>query len=217
MPRIALIHALPVSIPPVAAAFERLWPEADTVNLTDDSLARDLTAAGTLQPEMSERFLTLSRYGVKIGADAILFTCSAFGPCIDACQTDLAPLPVLKPNEALIECCAEFGGAHARVGLLATFKQTLDTMPTEFHEAQPGFHLKPVLAGSALDALFSGDHDEHDRIAAEVASLNFGDCDVIALAQFSLSSAAERVAEATGKPTLTTPDTAVEKLKKLLL
>ena len=31
--RIALIHALPVSIAPVEEAFERLWPEASTVNV----------------------------------------------------------------------------------------------------------------------------------------------------------------------------------------
>ena len=96
--RIALIHALPVSIAPVEEAFERLWPEARTVNLTDDSLAGDLAAAGTLQPEMTDRFLALARYSAMSGADAILFTCSAFGPCIEACQEELAPLPVLKPN-----------------------------------------------------------------------------------------------------------------------
>ncbi len=214
--RIALIHALPVSIAPIEEAFERLWPEASTVNLTDDSLAGDLAAAGTLKPEMTDRFVALASYSAMSGADAVLFTCSAFGPCIEACQEDLAPLPVLKPNEALIERCAEVGGAEAHVGLLATFKQTLDTMPSEFCAAQPGFQLKTALANKALDALLAGDNSKHDRIAAEVAAARLPDCDVIALAQFSLSTAAGRVAEATGKPTFTTPDTAVVKLKRLL-
>ena len=107
--RITLIHALPVSIAPIEEAFERLWPEANTVNLADDSLAGDLAAAGTLQPEMTDRFLALARYSAMSGADAILFTCSAFGPCIEACQEELASLPVLKPNEALIERCTEVG------------------------------------------------------------------------------------------------------------
>ncbi|MEC7204008.1 MAG: hypothetical protein VXW49_10080, partial [Pseudomonadota bacterium] len=87
--RIALIHAMPVSIPPIEEAFQRLWPAAETVNLTDDSLAGDLAAAGTLQPEMTDRFQALSRYSVSAGADAILFTCSAFGPCIEAAAADL--------------------------------------------------------------------------------------------------------------------------------
>ena len=42
------------------------------------------------------------------------------------------------------------------------------------------------------------------------------DCDAIALSQFSLARAAEAVAQATGKPVLTTPDSAVRKLKRLL-
>ena len=35
------------------------------------------------------------------GADAILFTCSAFGPCIEAVASEHAPMPVLKLKEML--------------------------------------------------------------------------------------------------------------------
>jgi hypothetical protein len=39
----------------------------------------------------------------------------------------------------------------------------------------------------------------------------------VALAQFSLSPAAPLVAEATGRAVLTTPDSAVRKLRRLLI
>ena len=52
---------------------------------------------------MTERFLILARYAAGCGANGILLTCSAFGPCIEGCARELAPLPVLKPNEAMIE------------------------------------------------------------------------------------------------------------------
>jgi hypothetical protein len=42
------------------------------------------------------------------------------------------------------------------------------------------------------------------------------DCDVIALAQFSLARAKPLVEAATGKPVLTTPESAVRKLRRLL-
>jgi hypothetical protein len=42
------------------------------------------------------------------------------------------------------------------------------------------------------------------------------DCSVVALAQFSLARAAAAVAAATGRPVLTTPDSAVRKLRRLL-
>jgi hypothetical protein len=214
--RIALIHALKHSIAPIEEAFSRLWPEAQLVNLLDDSLSADLARDGALSPAMTERFLDLSRYAVRCGADAILFTCSAFGPCIDACAAELAPIPVLKPNEAMIEEAVASGGPLARIGLLATFAPTLATMPAEFVAASPGVHVEPCLAAAALAALDRGNGPEHDAAAARAAGEIAG-CDVIALAQFSLARAAGAVAAATGKPVLTTPDSAVRKLRRLLL
>ncbi len=149
--RIALIHALRHSPPPIEAAFARAWPEATLMNLLDDSLSADLARDGRLTPAMTKRFLALSRYAVGTGADAILFTCSAFGPCIEAVARDLAPMPVLKPNEAMIEEAAAKG---RRIGLLATFGPTLESMPPEF---PPGVEVVPKLAEGALAALDRGD------------------------------------------------------------
>lgn len=207
--RLALIHALRHSPPPIEAALARLWPEARPMNLLDDSLSADLARDGQLTPAMTARFQTLADYAVGTGARGILFTCSAFGPCLEAVAGRLAPMPVLKPNEAMIEEAVAAGG---RIGLLATFGPALDSMPREF---PPGVEVVPCLAEGALAALDAGDMDAHDRLAAEAAKWLAG-CDVIALAQFSLARAAPRVAEATGLPVLTTPDSAVRKMRRLL-
>ena len=106
------------------------------MNLLDDSLATDLARDGRLTPAMTERFLALARYGASTGAAAILFTCSAFGPCIEACARDL-PIPVLKPNEAMIEEAVALTGPHGRIGLMATFAPTLASMPPEFAAVRP--------------------------------------------------------------------------------
>jgi Asp/Glu/hydantoin racemase len=159
---------------------------------------------------MTDRFLTLARYAAGTGAAGILFTCSAFGPCIEACARELAPLPVLKPNEAMVEEAAATGG---RIGLLASFPATLATMPAEF---PPGIEVVPLAAPGALAALDAGDPERHDRLAAEAAR-DLAGCDAIALAQFSLARAAPAVAAATGRTVLTTPDSAVRKLQRLLL
>ena len=210
--RVALIHALRHSAAPVEAAFAALWPEAALMTLMDDSLSADLARAGSLQPAMTERFLILARYAADAGADGILFTCSAFGPCIEACRADLSPLPVLRPNEAMIE---EAVAAGSRIGLLASFGPSLDTLPAEFRAARPDVQVTTALAHGALDALDDGDAARHDRLAAEAAAA-LGACDVITLGQFSLARAAPAVAAATGKPVLTTPASAVRKLRRLL-
>ncbi len=208
--RIALIHALKHSVAPIELAFQRLWAEAALMNLLDDSLSADLARDGALTPRMTERFVSLGRYAAGTGADGILFTCSAFGPCIEAVAQDLAPLPVLKPNEAMIEDAVAGGGT---VGLLATFAPTLASMPAEF---PAGTRIVPKLADGALAALDRGDAAEHDRLAV-AAAMELADCDVIALAQFSLARAADAIAKATGRPVLTTPESAVRKLRRLLV
>ncbi|MGY8681310.1 aspartate/glutamate racemase family protein [Bradyrhizobium sp. UFLA05-153] len=207
--RITLIHALKHSIAPIESAFARLWPEARLMNLLDDSLSADLARDGALTDAMTDRFLALGDYTVATGADAILFTCSAFGPCIEAVARAHAPKPVLKPNEAMIEQAVTMG---RRIGLLSTFPPTLQSMPLEFPAS---VEIVPKLAEGALAALDRGDRATHDRLIAE-ASKDLRDCDVIALAQFSIASTAPLVADATGKPVVTTPDSAVLKLMKLL-
>jgi Asp/Glu/hydantoin racemase len=206
--RITLIHALKHSIAPIEAAFARLWPEAQLMNLLDDSLSADLARDGTLSDAMTDRFLALGDYAAATGADAILFTCSAFGPCIEAVARAHAPMPVLKPNEAMIEQAVTMG---RRIGLLSTFLPTLQSMPPEFPTS---VEVVPKLAEGALAALDRGDRTTHDRLIAE-ASKDLCGCDVIALAQFSIAATAPLVMKATGRPVVTTPDSAVEKLKTL--
>ena len=58
--RIALIHALAHSVAPINIAFARDWPEAQRMNLLDDSLSADLAAGGRgLDAAMHERFMRL--------------------------------------------------------------------------------------------------------------------------------------------------------------
>src|SRR5205814_10438865 len=114
--RVALIHALKHSIGPIEAAFARLWPDASLMNLLDDSLSADLARDGSLTAGMTDRFLSLGRYVASTRADAILLTCSAFRPSIQAVAPAHPPMPVLKPNEAMIEqaVAREIGRAACR-------------------------------------------------------------------------------------------------------
>lgn len=210
MIRIALIHALSHSVAPINAAFERDWPEAVRMNLLDDSLSADLARGGKgLDAAMHERFQRLAQYAVNTGAQGILFTCSAFGPCIEAVARRHAGIPVLKPNEAMVAEAAQ--GQQGRLGLIATFAATLASMPPEF---PPGIALEAALAEGALDALNAGDTQRHDAlIAAQAVALRERGCTRIALAQFSMARARAACEAASGLPVLTTVDSAVRALR----
>lgn len=211
MTRIALIHALAHSVAPINQAMARDWPQARRMNLLDDSLSADLAAMGRLDVAMHERFERLALYAIGCGCDAILFTCSAFGPCIEGVARRHAPLPVLKPNEAMI---ADAAAMRLRVGLVASFPATLESMPAEF---PAHVELECALADGALAALDAGDTQRHDSLVAQAAThLAHRGCGLIALAQFSMARARERVAHHTGLPVLTTVDSAVAALKSRL-
>jgi Asp/Glu/hydantoin racemase len=214
-PRIALIHATPVAIDPIVAAFKRLWPEARPTNLLEDSLAVDLAADGLLTDTMTERFVTLARYARGCGADAILFTCSAFGPAIEAARAAL-DVPVLKPNEAMLD---EALAGGTRIGLIATFAPSIPSLKAELEElaAQKGVKLsiRTSAVPSALAALHDGQPAEHDRLIAAAAA-EMGDCEALILGQFSMASAAEAIPSKAGRKVLTSPASAVLRLKRAL-
>ncbi|HTV44344.1 MAG TPA: aspartate/glutamate racemase family protein [Stellaceae bacterium] len=213
--RIALIHATPVAVAPVEAAFRELWPQAECSNLLDDSLSLDRERDGELTQAMRQRILTLAGYAAATGAAGILFTCSAFGEAIETAAAEL-PIPVLKPNEAMFEAALAAG---KRIGMLATFAPSVQSMEEEFR-AMALAHGSPATLETycvpgAMAALKAGDGATHDGLIAAAAP-RFDDCDVVLLAHFSTARAAPAAGAALGHPVLTSPGSAVATLKAIL-
>ncbi|MGE0699544.1 MAG: aspartate/glutamate racemase family protein, partial [Hyphomicrobiaceae bacterium] len=168
-----------------------------------------------LTPALTERIARLAAYGRDVGAAGILYTCSAFGPAIEAVQRDLA-IPVLKPNEAMFEAALDRG---VDIGMVASFAASIPTMEQELRElaAARGSRaaIRSVCVPQALAALQAGDIPGHNALLADGAK-QLGTCDVILLAQFSTSRAAAATQAAVKAPVLTAPGTAVAKLKRQL-
>jgi hypothetical protein len=213
--RIVLIHATTVSIFPIKVAFEAQWPEAETINLVDDSLSLDLNSGKVDYRRIEERILGLAKYGGGIGAAGILFTCSAFGQAIDKAKAEL-PMPVLKPNEAMFEEAIRMGG---KTGMIATFRPSIPSMEEEFYdlaeEQNVSVQLDSILVEDAMAALGQGDLETHNRLIREASNVLAG-YDTVMLAQFSASQAAADVEAELGCTVLTSPHSAVTKLQGLL-
>src|SRR5215831_18982532 len=213
--RIALIHAVTVAMEPVHDAFRRLWPEAECCNILDDSLSLDREHDGELTAAMRRRIGDLAEYSAAIGADGILFTCSAFGEAIEAAAARL-PMPVLKPNEAMFEAALAIGG---RVAMLATFAPSVGSMEDEFRDMAAAGQCRSTIetycVPDAMAALRAGDGAKHDRLLADAAP-RFAGYDAVLLAHFSTARAAPAVTAALGRPVLTSPGSAVAKLKAII-
>jgi Asp/Glu/hydantoin racemase len=219
--RIALIHALAESVVPSHAAFAEFWPEAYAYDLLDTSLAVDRETAGRLDDAMMERFQTLAGYAAgsrgRNGETAgILFTCSAFGPAIDAVKPRLS-IPVLRPNESAFAAALRRG---RRIGLVVSFAPSASSLERELQDMAEARNMtvavQTVIVQGALAALKSGNGHAHDRLVAEAAATIAGN-DAVVLGQFSLARAASAL-EASGFEgrVITTPGAAVATMRNLV-
>ncbi|MEW6453341.1 MAG: aspartate/glutamate racemase family protein [Pseudomonadota bacterium] len=213
--RIALVHAVKPAMQPIADAFQKLWPEADCANILDDSLSRDREKTAELTPAMYARFEALRIYATDIGSDALLFTCSAFGEAIEAVAQKSA-FPVLKPNEAMFEAALERGRS---IGMLATFEPSVASMEREFYALAEArgvkAEIRTICVPAAMEALNKGDAATHNALLAEAAP-QLKNTDAVLLAQFSTSQAEKAVSAVIANPVLTSPASAVRKLRSVL-
>jgi Asp/Glu/hydantoin racemase len=214
-PRIGLVHALQASMAPIEAAFREQWPQAETIHLFDQSLYVDYDKVHELTPAIYRRIDTLLHYSASTGASAILFTGSLFGAAVEAAREKLN-IPVLTAYEAMIEAAFAAG---TRLGLLATLADTVTIMRADierYARAQGlDYHLDARLVAGAMAALREGDRDTHDRLIAE-AAIALSDRDALMLGQFSMAPVLNRLPAELASRVLTSPASAVTKLKRLL-
>ena len=215
IPRVTLIHAVQVAMQPVEEAFRSHWPEADIVHLLDSSLSPDRAKHDAISPKLHARINSLADYAVVTGTDAILYTCSAFGDAIDAAARRLA-LPVLKPNTSMFEVALETG---KRIGMLATFAPSVDSMEEEFRlltqKRGANALMTSIVVPEAMAALKDGNVALHNELLAAAAHGLRG-CDCILLAHFSTSRAQAAVQAVSDCLVLTSPGSAVQKLRSLM-
>ena len=211
---IGVVHATRVAVSPIEAAFESHWPEAEVVQLIDESLSRDLERIGHLTPEINERVERLAAFAHRGGAQAILFSCSAFGPAIEAAGAGL-PVPVLKPDQAMLDEALAHGG---RIQVLSTYKPSGPAMKVELETLAAKKDVEVVIEESyvagALDALHAGDPDTHDALIAEAAAGSRAD--VVLLAQFSMARARDAVSRCVAANVISSPVSAVLALKRMM-
>lgn len=214
-PNIVLFSVHKDAMEAAVRAFAADWPEARISNLLDDGLFAWVRETGGVVPEMYEVFRTLTRYIESRGADGILFTCSAFREVIDACIAEFG-LPILKPNDAMIEQALASG---SRIAVMATVGPTIPSISAEILEMAAArgqkVELVPYVVDHAFDALAGGDTAKHDALVAAKAKEIKG-CDVIVLAQFTLSRAVPAVAAISSIPIFNSPGAAVAKLRGML-
>ncbi|MGD8810838.1 MAG: aspartate/glutamate racemase family protein [Gammaproteobacteria bacterium] len=210
--RIGLVHSVVPAIRAVEDAFQRIWPEAQSTSIYDQSTYQDLGPDRSLTPEIFRRIAALLRYSADCGVDGILVTGSLFGPAAIEGRKAL-DIPVITSFDGLID---EALAAGSRFNMIATDPGTNRMLAAELEAraaaAGKAVTLNPIYVPDAMALLQGGDRDAHDRLVVEAAA-GADDCDAILLGQFSMGPTRPLVEKRAGKPVLDAPDAAVRKLR----
>lgn len=215
MKKIALIHAVDIAIEPIKEAFRMGWPEAHIVHLWDESLSIERAKTAELTPALHQRANALFELAKLDGADAVLFTCSAFGEAIERIA-EHSDIPVLKPNQAMFD---EALNEHLPAILLGTFKPAMAGMEAEFNEASEKQgkprSLESICVPEARAALNDKNIASHNQHLLDGIQSVEGKR-VVMLAHFSSAVAQASLQQATGMKVLSSPECAVRQLKHTL-
>ncbi len=214
---LVLIH----TVPPLISVFDRLTaqilPGVRVKHILDEPLLETIRQRGYLAGEDEARLLSHIQQAGRIGAQAVLVTCSTTSPLVDHLQGQ-APFPVFKIDQAMIEQAVRLG---PRIGVLATNRTTLQ--PTrqmlETQAARDGQQIEYVekFIDGGLEALLVGQAELHDRLVWQAIDEVRPAVDVVVLAQASMARVLEGMPDLPpGAPLLSSPHLALEQISRTL-
>lgn len=216
---IAVLHTSLLFVNPDSVINEylaELAPDAKVLHFVDSDVLAAVVRDGEVSPASTQRMVHLAQAAEAAGADVIFSACSSVGPAIDVARR-LVSVPIVKIDDAMTASAVETADA---VGVLATVPTTLPPTRSLVEEkaraAGRDVTVRERLCDGAFAVLMSGDRDRHDAMVLHGARALATEVDVIVLAQASMARLAPAIAEAVGKPVLSSPRSGAEKAVRVL-
>ena len=212
--RVTMIHAIAESIPPVRLAFDEEFPEAEVINVLDESLLVDFD--DQLTPDLRRRITNIIGYCQDNKADAIGLACSVYAPVVESAK-DLVHVPLVSSYGPVM---ADAVTAGPRIGLIASVASTMRDSKYYLHLAadEAGVEIEPqlCLAEDLITVMRTeGQSGLERRLEEEVLKIA-SKVDVVLLTQFSFAAALAHLEKVSPIPVLSAPHSSARTLKKLL-
>ena len=216
MKRLALLHTVLFLADKFKAQLAERFPNLDSFHVVDESLLKDLLAAGGLTPGIVRRVTAQAQLAQEAGADMILFTCSSTSPAVDTARL-LLDVPILKIDDPMAEKAVSFG---RQIGVICTAKSTVEASRNLMlaHAAALGkaVDVEVLLESAAFEAVMKGDKARHDELVSAAVEEIARTSDVVVLAQASMAHLAQPLNEKLDVPVLASPELCLDALSVLL-
>jgi Asp/Glu/hydantoin racemase len=211
---IALIHNSSIIIDVVDKVFERVYPEAERINIMDESLLRDIKEKGGIDHLGTRRVCRYAMCAQDLGADAVLMTCSSL---CEAAFTSrpMVNIPVFAINEPM---AAEAVATGERIVVMGTLQSVLEPtarlVKSKAVEAEKEVSVEEALCTEAFSALLGGDPERHDELLIGEVERAANRGEVIVFAQGSMSRLVREARSRVEIPVLECLDSGVEQVMR---
>lgn len=214
--KVAVIHTTVVTCDGINSRLKALVPDAEVMNIVDDSLLNDVKKEGMLTKEVTRRLLTYALEAQDWGAELILNACSSVGEGVDVIGP-LLKIPYLKIDEPMARSAVEKGEKIAVYGTVKTTLEPSARLISHIAEAEKKkVVVDSYLASDAFEALtVEKNQEKHNQILEALIRDTGKQYDVLVLAQASMSVLIPCLADIT-KPILSSMDSGVEAAAKAL-
>ncbi|WP_281635460.1 aspartate/glutamate racemase family protein [Flavobacterium marginilacus] len=213
---LGFVHTSATLVPLFQQLSSEFLKGAETFNIVDDSLIKDVIKKGKLMPNTAARVVSHVQAAEAAGADVILVTCSSIGRAIETAAT-LSTVPVIRVDQAMADEAVQIS---SKIGVIATLPTTLeptsDLVQRRAEAAGKKVTISSKLCEGAFEALMNGDAPKHDEMVAKALKELMKEVDVIVLAQASMARVVDGLsAEEKLVPILASPAIAMKKLAEL--
>lgn len=207
--KIGLIHTTSNSMQPINDAFRELAPEVKVLNFLDEGLMEDINKRNNITPDMIRQLVDIMNKVEKSGVDGILLACSAFSPHVEDISS-LFAVPVVSADISMLEQAIQMGENIGVIATVGAAGPTTERLLKELAVKQSkNIMVNTQVLTEAFSALKSGDIEKHNKLIQEKILELSAYCDVILLAQMSMTRAIEDFGPIT-TPLLTSPQISVQ-------
>lgn len=214
--RVGIVHTFLYSVEDLKAQFREQLPEAEMINIIDDSLLEEALANGAVTPAIISRMCDYYQNLQELGCVCALNQCSSVGEASDIAGKTVS-MPIFKIDRPMARKAAELG---EKIAVIATACSTVEPSSrlVESEAARLGRRVQVdrcFVEGAYECLLKTGDKQKHNEMVVAKVEEAAKDHDVIVLAQGSMYHLMPLLSHIQ-VPVLTSLETGVAQLRKYL-
>lgn len=158
----------------------------------------------SITPQIIRRFSRLVESAAESDADCIQLTCSAFNELTSVLRP-LSDVKIFRSDEAMLDTALNY----ERIGIVSTVNETPPVLINYLREKKKSVNVQTLINTEALQRLFHGNQEAHDKLVTNMVYELEGETEVIILSQYSQAHIAEQLSVSV--PVLTGPDASVKR------